>query len=446
MKGLEEFDVDLPNIHIRVPILPATQTAQRSAQAGTSAKQRFPAVDVPEDRLFTFSAEISNHQLDSWHTRMAESSLRNYAEDAAIGVAFLDSHMHHQRIGYSFGGTYEDEAKRVLADFYTVKGMTLGNMSTDAFIEGVNFALIRDVSIGFKEGEDFKYTCSICGQDIFSWDCDHMPGRTYTVAEDPQADPGQSDEREVMCFAWIENARLSEVSAVFDGATPNAMILAKATREVRGGRLKPDVQQMLERTYRFEIPKTAKQFPGITTTERKVTIMPNDTPAPTSGAPDNKMLEREVAFELRTAGVAVPDGTSILDAAKAAAAEVQRLRPLETQATEGQKLRAQLVEDTLAEGVRAYGNDFQREAKKTMLDKLDVDAISEMRASWKALGDTKLSGGRRSVEAPDAPDGDENGGEGDGEGDGSEAPKGAEQPKAPDAPSADVIGDEMGDI
>ena len=190
---------------------------------------------------------------------MAESSLKNYAADADEGVAFLDSHDHRQRMGYSLSGTYDGaEEPRVIAEFYTVRGLNLADLPTDNFIEGVQYGLIRDVSIGFKEGEGFQYTCNICKLNIFSWDCEHIPGFEYEVyaGSGAESDPTGDDEPElVRCFAWIENARLSEVSAVYDGATPNAMII-KATRELRGGRLRAETRKILEATYRIQLPES----------------------------------------------------------------------------------------------------------------------------------------------------------------------------------------------
>lgn len=399
MSNLEDFELEIPRPTFRAhchvagaPMLPQVRALLRE--------------DVPEDRLFLFDAQVSNQNLDSYYTRMAESSLRNYAEDAAAGVAFLDTHSGAQRLGYSYGGEYDDEEKRVVASFYTLRGLQLGKLSTDNFIEGVQYGLIRDVSIGFKEGEGFRYTCSVCRGDIFSYDCPHIPGVEYDVPDAPDVDPSRGAET-ATCFAWVENARLSEVSAVYDGATPDAMIV-KATREHRAGRLGAETQRFLETKHRIHLPRT-KMFNGIDSNERETKTMANNekpTPAPTD------LLAREVAIEMRAAGVTTAEEADVLGMVRTLCAEVERLRPLEREAIEGRALRTALIDETLAEGVRAYGDAFNQEGKRSMLQGLDVDTIREMRSTWQAIGDASLPAGRRSQADPEA-EGEEAGEEGD---------------------------------
>ena len=47
------------------------------------------AIGVPADAFF-FEAEISSTTLDSYFTHMADSTLRNFARDAAVGSGQLD--------------------------------------------------------------------------------------------------------------------------------------------------------------------------------------------------------------------------------------------------------------------------------------------------------------------------------------------------------------------
>ncbi len=399
MNGLEQFDLVMPMPHYRMTIGKAFEASEEERAAVTKIAGR----EIPTAELYTFPGECSNQNLDSYFTRMADSSLRNYAEDAADGVSFLDSHLHHQRLGYSYAGRFMEEngTSRMLADFYTVRGLKLGAMATDDFIRGVDTGLIRDLSIGFKAGPGMMYRCGVCGLDMLrDWDCEHIPGLTYSVVANPEADPESQNRQEVIAFAWIENARLSEVSAVFDGSTPDAMIVTKATRELRGGRLKPSVQRMLESTYRVQLPESKKQFPGFNSDDRENETMNGDKPN-SSGAPDNKLLEREVAIEVRAAGVEVKDGQTVQEMVAALRTEVDRLKPLEKDALEGRVLRKALLDDAIAEGVRAFGDKFNAEGKRTMLEGLDVETVTEMRASWKEIGDKVFKGGRQTQDNPE---------------------------------------------
>ena len=76
----------------------------------TDARGLLPATVKPED-AFIFPAEISNDSVDSYFTRMHESSLRNYAADALAGVSLQNSHRHNELpFGRSLYGLYEDRA------------------------------------------------------------------------------------------------------------------------------------------------------------------------------------------------------------------------------------------------------------------------------------------------------------------------------------------------
>lgn len=435
---LERFDLEAPAFIFPAHIM---RRAVGEVSAHSKAMQAARAVasngyDLKDEDVFDWPALISNQQLDSWMTRMATSSLQNYAEDAKAGVAFMNSHKHYELpVGYSIDGTFEESGTpaeqypRVLADFYTVRGLNVNGLDTDMFIKAMQTGLIRDVSIGFKEGEGFRYTCSVCGLDWFDWDCMHIPGVEYEVTDNPEADPSAQRTHTVLAFAWVENARLSEVSAVYDGATPDAGIL-KATRELRGGRLKPDVQRMLESKYRLHLPQTTKQFRGVQLNQSKEVndIMAGENEKGTSGAPDNTHIVALAGYEtnlrafargLNLEGVSINDATApavILDAVRA---EIDRLRPLEAKAAEGAKLRKLLVDDAIKEGNRAFGDKFDAAAKTTMLESLDVDNVTTLRDSWKDIADAAFKGKTRaSSDTPDEPQGDKDeNGEGEGEGD-----------------------------
>lgn len=431
---LSRFDLQAP-AHVYGASIVVLDGAAVHAAAVRAAKSRaaIPG-EVPEDEVFTWSALISNQRLDSWYTKMATSSLQNYAADAATGVAFMNSHRHQELpMGYSIDGRYEEAGTpaeaypRVFADFYTVKGMNVNGIPTDQFIKAVQYGMVRDVSIGFKEGDGFQYTCSVCGEDFYSWDCYHIPGQTYEVIENPEADPGAQRTKEVLCFAWVDNARLSEVSAVYDGATPDAAVV-KATRELRGGRLKPDVQRMLESKYRIHLPETPKQFPGYSDQRQEGDTMNGEAPKNTSGAPDstaqlaaNERTVREFVRGLDIKDVDVSDATSITAALDAVRKEVARLRALEPAAEEGKKLRKTLIENTIKEGVRANGEKFDSDAKTRMLEALDADSITELSDTWRSLADSKLKPATKRTSADGADDGDgEENADGEGEDQGEE--------------------------
>lgn len=208
---------------------------------------------------FSWRAESSSGRLDSYFTRMHSTSLKNYVEDAISGVMFLDSHVRRQ-LGYgqSFWGSFEsgtpedeENPPKALLDFFTIPDVKLNSVDTNSFIDAVRAGVIRDVSIGFNPG---TVECNICGNDPFDWwdsECIHIPGAYYDSKGKMVT---KSTKGALQAFAWIKDARLNEVSAVYDGATPGAHIL-KAQYLAEAGQLARAMIPMLERQLRCRLPE-----------------------------------------------------------------------------------------------------------------------------------------------------------------------------------------------
>lgn len=334
---------------------------------------------------FLWRAEISNDLLDSHFTHMAESSLRNYATDAKTGVAFLKGHdWRSLPIGYSLDASFHDDGgkKRVEADFYTVSGLP----ETDDLILRMRSGILRDVSIGFHGGE---MICDLCQRDF--WSCPHMPGLRYEIKEGDLV-------RTVLATFTINNARLSEVSGVFDGSTPGAVIL-KAQQEAGAGRLTAEQTRILEQQYRVKLPAAgaqsgARAFAGV------------DVPGQKPGKVERMSPEQfaQLTNILIRAGVltdAQRDSATEADVLGAADKLTLRVKELEPQAADGRQYRADLVAEALAEGVRAQGKDFDKPTYEGVLTNAAITTIKRMRDDWKKVGDERLPAGRTSVDNAD---------------------------------------------
>ena len=234
------------------------------------AKQRAPDPSVFDDLPpYFWRAQISSSRLDAYYTRMdPATTLRNFADDATAGVSFQNSHDTRQLgLGQSlqgrFIGAQGNGVARTEADFYTIPNVRLNQVSTDDFINGVRSGVVRDVSVGFYGGE---FQCSICNRDMMrDYACPHIPGMTY----DPnKPDDWRTDPNGETATATVKNARLAEVSAVYDGATPGAAIL-KAIGAAQDGRLTPQQARLLESRYRINLPSVRVTVPGadLSTTE-----------------------------------------------------------------------------------------------------------------------------------------------------------------------------------
>lgn len=416
MNELEQYDLELPPLrrigHVLRHTAEQVKASQRAISKIISTRAAFTGAE-PED-VFTFPAIISSKKLDSHFTKMAESSLRNYVEDAKAGVAFLNSHKHNElACGYSYDSRLEGEADtapdsdkpEVIADFYCIRGLNLNGLPTDQLIRGIETDMIRDVSIGFSGGE---YICSICGMDFFDWDCRHFPGMDFEVVENPDDDPEDQTTKTQTCFLWIEDARLSEVSAVFDGSNPDAMIL-KAQQRIRAGKMDTKTFQFLEKRYRMNLKEPVRlvnQF------DKENDDMSDKDK--TSGAPDKfNEANIEARFAAKAVGLVIGDDDDVSVIVRAMQKEIERLQPLAVLAEQGRALRSALIDEALKEAVRANGKEagFSEENTRKMLEGLDVDTIRELKSSWTKIGDGKFAGGKRQTQ--DNPDADDEGGEAD---------------------------------
>lgn len=186
------------------------------------------------DQVYVFPVEMSSNVIDAYFTRMTPKTLQQFADRTSQGIAVCDSHEHRQLpIGRSYYGdtaTVDRDGGQVLtarAMDYMLRGVqTPSGVPTDDIIRGIEAGINNDVSVGFNPQ---AYWCSVCGLNMLrDWSCFHWPGQTYEVS-----DQGK-DPQQVLCVADVD-ADLCEHSLVYDGATPNAMVL-KAQMEMEAGR------------------------------------------------------------------------------------------------------------------------------------------------------------------------------------------------------------------
>lgn len=380
-----------------------------------------------------WAAQISSNRLDSYFTRMDVSSLKNYAAEAEAGVAFQDSHLvfgAERALGYSvaarYAGPQGDGIAHVDADFYTLPTLS---PAIEAWWRMVRAGLRRDVSIGFHGG---AFRCSICGRDMLrDWDCWHFPGFEYELRDDE----GHKTGKKAVAEASIEDAHLSEVSSVYDGATPSAAIL-KAYREVEAGRVRGAALELLGARYRIALrapgrPLAAPAIPSEEETmagkngraSRARSAEDEEPKDPPAAQPEDDDADEEEGADAEAEGAGageepatqdteralravlaehqVPVGKDgPLSAVRGLCAEVARMRPL---AKEGEDHRRATIDAALDEGVRARGNSFDRAGWETRLAGLPTPEIRAFGEEWAAAAARDLKGGRQTAEEVEAP-------------------------------------------
>ena len=384
---------------------------------------------------FFFAGEISNTRLDSYDTRMDPSTtLKHFVEDAIAGVSFCDTHNHNElAFGRSFaaaliGGDVSEDAllsddtqqQSVFAAFYTLPNIKTNRVNTNDLIISIRGGMTKDLSVGFKPGPGFQYRCSICSRDLWDWDCEHIPGIVYEVTE---SDAPDAETVERYCFAWIVNARLSETSAAYDGATPQCMLL-KASREAEAGRIPARVIPLVESRCRAHLPPKRTTIPAGNTRkdqhmndeerraqeerERAIKDGVRKQVDQLLGVARSSLVKLGIVKNNDDAERDVPD----LDAAfTRLESECRRLQPL---AADGVTLRKELVDSAIVEGKRLMGDKFDDEKQRKTLDALGIDDIKNLRTGWQEAADAKLGrGGRKTTDGERGadPEADDEGGE-----------------------------------
>lgn len=350
-------------------------------------------------------ATASNRNLDAYFTRMADSTLQNFATDAEAGVSFLNSHnMRSIGFGQTFAGRFlAGGQRRTDVDFYVMSGLTLNETPNDDFIAAVSGGSIKDVSVGFYPGERGWYRCGICDARMERFfgmaipTCGHWPGDQVPI---DQKDLSKGTK---LAFAWVEEHRLAELSAVNDGATPGAEITDVKVRQLIASGHEPPEQviALWEQRYQTALPRPARSFPAAEiTTPPKEERMEGLTP-------EEAAVVRLALTETGVApDAAIPDTVrSLVDELKnlrALPAEIDRLKPFEDEcgrlrplADEGRQYRADLVTSALTEGARAYGTDFSEETYRGLLEAAPLETVKRMAADWTKAGDEIFKGGRK---------------------------------------------------
>ena len=258
-----------------------------------------PGDDDEDGKRAFLSAIISSGKVDGHGTWMNTRTLKNFAADLNTAIQFKDSHHRGQGFGVSTAGEYLADTEQVRGTFKLIRGWPLNNASypdSDIFIDAIAEGVITRVSVGFSGGTQI---CNICNAEWYRGQCWHWPGRKYEVVN------SKGEPEMVQCLIEVDDAHLVEVSAVSKGSNPDAMIVEKAERCLREGRLPKDVQLELSERYGLRF----------------------DEPTRTGGQMELKELEAQVA--------------SLTEERDAALAEIDTLKPL---AACGEAGRAYMLE------------------------------------------------------------------------------------------------------
>lgn len=381
------------------------------------ARQRANDPTIFDDHApIFFAIEASNNRMDCYFTRMSKSTLRNYETDARQGVSFQDSHLKRQLgLGATLDARLHEEGDllRLTSDVFTLPGLP----DLDAFIHRFRAGIARDVSVGFYGG---KHICALCNRSIWSWDCPHIPGVEYEVETRNEQGEVTSKQRQI-AFAWIDGARLSEISAVYDGGTPGCAIL-KAQREADSGRMTPDVANLLENRYRgLRLNAAHRRWAGFDDELKTIPAAGEVVAKGVRAMADKQKTEvtqpgvEPSAEADRASATALAGGTaeslivpneferlvqSLAEAAGLPAEVSSDVREVSTHlrqmVMDGKAYRERVIDEALTAGVRLFGNEFDAEGTRALFGRADVESIRKMTDQWSRSADKIFPAGRQS--------------------------------------------------
>jgi hypothetical protein len=376
---------------------------------------------LSKDEVFAFSTKmVGDALLPERYMKLHKTLLEVYKNDARTGVAFMLDHAWSgiQKAlvyGRTFDaklkkgdGSIEDEQWALFGDVYMVRGKEKDGISTDSIIADIEDGTLFDVSIGF--GFE-NAVCSICGNNYYKYsECEHFRGREYD---------GQ------VCFIIAKPpGYLMELSGVFDGAYPTAGVLS----QVGLSEAKSDFVQLSDEELK-QLPSGIMTYASYASNSGKLlTYHKKDDLAKGNvfTVPDLTKLkgsEPQVS-EVKTytqeeldalvkdaVDKAVADALAnapqqieaVLEATETYMTQQQVVEKLGKElsaekvlsyAKEGEAFMTQLIDDAVAAGVRAQGNDFPAETWKTTFAGMSSQGIKDIMATFNKQAQEEIPNGR----------------------------------------------------
>lgn len=421
-------------------------TEEQLAKINKLAKRTLSA-----DEVFAFSGKSAGDMLiPNRYTRISKELLQVMADDAKKGVSFMLNHNWSnwggiQGIPYGkvFDGeikasTEIDEAVELHLSKYIFRDDEVTDgISANALIKKIETGILSDTSISFSTD---IMKCSICGKNYFSRECSHWRGAKYEMGDGTTKTCTVTAMPPSIIIPYNNNA-LYEESIVWDGAYPGAMVsqakdgdiieLPTGNFAVLGDKEElPDNTAFLNKYHNGNILTLVKK-----SDHKKVHNLGGIDEGNKEGV--KKLMNEKLQKMLKDFGMSVEetekltvdDASEILNQlAEKWDNKVEEIKasvePVMAQldsteeflsketvkeklgaeltadnvlnlAKEGQEYRKQLIDDTIAMGVRAMGNEFKAETWKVTLSTMESSAIKDIMANFETQAKNNIPSGRK---------------------------------------------------
>jgi phage head maturation protease len=354
----------------------AVQTASGSVEQYMDRINQMSHVQLSAEDVFVYQGIISSDAMDSYYTKMdAETSLRNYANDLKAGTPLMTYHETSQSpIGRSFDSSIDvkEDGKTVVRGlFYIVRHTKINGESTDDLIRQIETGTLTEMSVGFG-GINLWYKSSYDGKDIYE-------SRYY---------PGDKDENGNLVYYYIMDATLREVSLVYKGACPDAVV-----ERIRNDL--PNMEDAERQIQKYETRFNVRiDMPKQRSKEGKRMNIEEITRAVEKGDLQRGELLKALKVD------AITDGQRSILKELGEDASIETVRSLKEKAEIGERAFNEKL-DELVKARVAIGQEFDQEKYKEQMRSMDVDFIEDQIRLFEDIKKAEFKPGRQTQKQND---------------------------------------------
>lgn len=354
----------------------AVQTASGNVEQYMDRINQMSHVQLSAEDVFVYQGIISSDAMDSYYTKMdAETSLRNYANDLKAGTPLMTYHETSQSpIGRSFDSSIDvkEDGKTVVRGlFYIVRHTKINGESTDDLIRQIETGTLTEMSVGFG-GINLWYKSSYDGKDIFE-------SRYY---------PGDKDENGNLVYYYIMDATLREVSLVYKGACPDAVV-----ERIRNDL--PNMEDAERQIQKYETRFNVRiDMPKQRSKEGKRMNIEEITRAVEKGDLQRGELLKALKVD------AITDGQRSILKELGEDASIETVRSLKEKAEIGERAFNEKL-DELVKARVAIGQEFDQEKYKEQMRSMDVDFIEDQIRLFEDIKKAEFKPGRQTQKQND---------------------------------------------
>lgn len=352
------------------------QTASGNVEQYMDRINQMSHVQLSAEDVFVYQGIISSDAMDSYYTKMdAETSLRNYANDLKAGTPLMTYHETSQSpIGRSFDSSIDvkEDGKTVVRGlFYIVRHTKINGESTDDLIRQIETGTLTEMSVGFG-GINLWYKSSYDGKDIFE-------SRYY---------PGDKDENGNLVYYYIMDATLREVSLVYKGACPDAVV-----ERIRNDL--PNMEDAERQIQKYETRFNVRiDMPKQRSKEGKRMNIEEITRAVEKGDLQRGELLKALKVD------AITDGQRSILKELGEDASIETVRSLKEKAEIGKRAFEEKL-DELVKARVAIGQEFDQEKYKEQMRSMDVDFIEDQTRLFEDIKKAEFKPGRQTQKQND---------------------------------------------